>query len=237
MIAVAVLCFLAQLGLFVASVSKSSGSRSRRFYLVVIVVSAVLAFIMLIASIVYIVGVNPQAQMTGSYYYNPLLTMCSQIYSSNNYLNQYLYHYCTVDPQEVRVHARPPLPRAKPAAQTPCAPSNVMPSKGSAGGRASATTRPALGMGVQRRVPGQPGFSPPSLIFWVVPVTILWLWRTGGGCWCRIPALLFAGVSWGSGRNWGEPAARAGKFRGGDGLSSQHRPGFWYFGLPGRKSI
>lgn len=110
MIAVAVLCFLAQLGLFVASVSKSSGSRSRRFYLVVIVVSAVLAFIMLIASIVYIVGVNPQAQMTGSYYYNPLLTMCSQIYSSNNYLNQYLYHYCTVDPQEVRVHARPPCP-------------------------------------------------------------------------------------------------------------------------------
>uniref|UniRef100_A0A8C0HNX9 MARVEL domain-containing protein n=1 Tax=Buteo japonicus TaxID=224669 RepID=A0A8C0HNX9_9AVES len=100
MIAVAVLCFLAQLGLFVASVSKSSGSRSRRFYLVVIVVSAVLAFIMLIASIVYIVGVNPQAQMTGSYYYNPLLTMCSQIYGSNNYLNQYLYHYCTVDPQE-----------------------------------------------------------------------------------------------------------------------------------------
>ncbi|NXL09087.1 OCLN protein, partial [Mesembrinibis cayennensis] len=98
MIAMAVLCFLAQLGLFVASVSKSSSSRSRRFYLVVIVVSAVLAFVMLIASIVYIIGVNPQAQMTGSYYYNPLLTMCSQMYSSNAYLN--LYHYCTVDPQE-----------------------------------------------------------------------------------------------------------------------------------------
>ncbi|NXF70885.1 OCLN protein, partial [Sclerurus mexicanus] len=96
----AVLCFLAQLGLFVASVSKSSGSRSRRFYLVVIVVCAVLAFVMLIASIVYVVGVNPQAQMTGSYYYNPLLTMCNQIYSGSTYLNQYLYHYCTVDPQE-----------------------------------------------------------------------------------------------------------------------------------------
>ncbi|NXQ79178.1 OCLN protein, partial [Nyctibius grandis] len=100
MIAMAVLCFLAQLGLFVASVSKSSGSRSRRFYLVVIVVCAVLAFVMLIASIVYIVGVNPQAQMTGSYYYNPLLTMCSQMYGST-YMNQYIYHYCTVDPQEV----------------------------------------------------------------------------------------------------------------------------------------
>ncbi|NWI25076.1 OCLN protein, partial [Sula dactylatra] len=100
MIAMAVLCFLAQLGLFVASISKSSSSRSRRFYLVVIVICAVLAFVMLIASIVYIMGVNPQAQMTGSYYYNPLLTMCSQIYSSGTYLNQYLYHYCTVDPQE-----------------------------------------------------------------------------------------------------------------------------------------
>ncbi|NXJ96449.1 OCLN protein, partial [Corythaixoides concolor] len=100
MIAMAVLCFLAQLGLFVASVSKSSGSRSRRFYLVVIVVCAVLAFVMLIASIVYVVAVNPQAQMTGSYYYSPLLTMCSQMYSTSTYLNQYLYHYCTVDPQE-----------------------------------------------------------------------------------------------------------------------------------------
>ncbi|XP_075300198.1 occludin [Opisthocomus hoazin] len=100
MMAMAVLCFLAQLGLFIASVTKSSGSRSRRFYLVVIVVCAVLAFVMLIASIIYVVGVNPQAQMTSSYYYNPLLTMCSQIYSGSTYLNQYLYHYCTVDPQE-----------------------------------------------------------------------------------------------------------------------------------------
>ncbi|NXP23912.1 OCLN protein, partial [Scytalopus superciliaris] len=100
MMAMAVLCFLAQLGLFVASVSKSGGSRSRRFYLVVIVVCAVLAFAMLVASIVYVVGVNPQAQMTGSYYYNPLLTMCSQVYGGSTYLNQYLYHYCTVDPQE-----------------------------------------------------------------------------------------------------------------------------------------
>lgn len=100
MIGMAVLCFLAQLGLLVASISKSSSSRSRRFYLVVIVVCAVLAFVMLIASIVYVVGVNPQAQMTGSYYYSPLLAMCSQVYSSSTYLNQYIYHYCTVDPQE-----------------------------------------------------------------------------------------------------------------------------------------
>ncbi|XP_059725898.1 occludin isoform X2 [Haemorhous mexicanus] len=103
MIAMAVLCFLAQLGLLVASLSKSSGSRSRRFYLVVIVVSALLALVMLVASIVYVVGVNPQAQMSGGgYYYSPLLAMCSQVYAGGAVLNQYLYHYCTVDPQEVK---------------------------------------------------------------------------------------------------------------------------------------
>lgn len=102
MIATAVLCFLAQLGLLVASLSKSSGSRSRRFYLVVIVASAVLALLVLVATIVYVVGVNPQAQMSGGgYYYSPLLAMCSQVYSGGTVLNQYLYHYCTVDPQEV----------------------------------------------------------------------------------------------------------------------------------------
>ncbi|XP_014738348.1 PREDICTED: occludin [Sturnus vulgaris] len=101
MIAMAVLCFLAQLGLLVASLSKASGSRSRRFYLVVLVASAVLALVMLVASIVYVVGVNPQAQMSGGgYYYSPLLAMCSQVYAGGTVLNQYLYHYCTVDPQE-----------------------------------------------------------------------------------------------------------------------------------------
>ncbi|NWR05261.1 OCLN protein, partial [Paradoxornis webbianus] len=101
MIAAAVLCFLAQLGLLVASLSKASGSRSRRFYLVVIVASAALALLELVASIVYVVGVNPQAQMSGGgYYYSPLLAMCSQVYAGGTVLNQYLYHYCTVDPQE-----------------------------------------------------------------------------------------------------------------------------------------
>ncbi|KAM4883981.1 occludin [Sylvia borin] len=100
MIAAAVLCFLAQLGLLVASLSKASGSRSRRFYLVVMVVSGVLALLLLVASIVYVVGVNPQAQMSGGYYYSPLLAVCNQVYSGGAVLNQYLYHYCTVDPQE-----------------------------------------------------------------------------------------------------------------------------------------
>ncbi|XP_074834069.1 occludin-like [Carettochelys insculpta] len=101
MIAMSVLCFIALLGLLVASMTKSHSARSRRFYLAVIVVCAILAFVMLIASIVYIMGVNPRAQMTGSYYYSPMLTMCNQMYTSGGaYLNQYLYHYCTVDPQE-----------------------------------------------------------------------------------------------------------------------------------------
>ncbi|KAJ6652816.1 hypothetical protein lerEdw1_010596 [Lerista edwardsae] len=100
MIAMSVLCFIALLVLVIVSLTKSSGSRSRRFYLVVIIVCALLAFVMLIASIVYIMGVNPRAQMSSSYYYNPMLTMCNQIYSTGTYINQYLYHYCIVDPQE-----------------------------------------------------------------------------------------------------------------------------------------
>ncbi|NXV07582.1 OCLN protein, partial [Cettia cetti] len=100
MIAAAVLCFLAQLGLLVASLGRAAASRSRRFYLLVLVASAALALLQLVATIVYVVGVNPQAQMSGGYYYSPLLAMCSQVYGGGTVLNQYLYHYCTVDPQE-----------------------------------------------------------------------------------------------------------------------------------------
>ncbi|NXB70296.1 OCLN protein, partial [Donacobius atricapilla] len=100
MMAAAVLCFLAQLGLLVAGLSKAAGARSRRFYLLVIVASAALALLVLVATIVYVVGVSPQAQMGGGYYYSPLLAMCSQVYAGGAVLNQYLYHYCSVDPQE-----------------------------------------------------------------------------------------------------------------------------------------
>ncbi|XP_058019656.1 occludin-like isoform X2 [Ahaetulla prasina] len=103
MIAMSVLCFIALLALAITSLTKSGGSRSRRFYLVTLVVCALMAFIMLIASIVYIMGVNPQAQMGGSYYSaNPMLAMCNQVYAGGAYYNQYLYHYCMVDPQEVK---------------------------------------------------------------------------------------------------------------------------------------
>lgn len=64
-----------------------------------------------IISIVYIVGVNPMAQSSSNIIYNPMLLMCQNLYQSGyNQLggvggfalyNQYIYHYCVVDPQEV----------------------------------------------------------------------------------------------------------------------------------------
>ncbi|XP_038596602.1 occludin-like isoform X3 [Tachyglossus aculeatus] len=108
MISMAVLCFLISLGLFVAGLSKSRSTRSRHFYLLVLVASAILAFFVLIASIVYILGVNPRASMaagSGSFYYNQIVMLCSQVYSSpigGGIMNRYLYHYCMVDPQETR---------------------------------------------------------------------------------------------------------------------------------------
>ncbi|XP_056678257.1 occludin [Monodelphis domestica] len=107
MIAMAVLCFLVTLGLVIAGLAKTSGARSRRFYLLVTVLSGLLAFIMFIASIVYVVGVNPRAALgagSGSLYYSQMLMLCNQMMSpvaaGGGIVNQYLYHYCMVDPQE-----------------------------------------------------------------------------------------------------------------------------------------
>ncbi|XP_063770473.1 occludin-like [Pseudophryne corroboree] len=104
MMAMCVLTFVAVLGLFIASVSKASGSRSRKFFLGILVGSAILATMDLIATIVYVVGVNPRSQMGGSMYYSQISMLCNQIYSpvssGAGYMNQYLYHYCMVDPQE-----------------------------------------------------------------------------------------------------------------------------------------
>ncbi|XP_036377334.1 occludin [Megalops cyprinoides] len=107
MIAMAAINFLASLGFFVASFSKTSSLRSRRFYLVVLVVSVIMAFLQGIINIVYIIGVNPMAQSSQSMYYNPMLMMCQNLYNSGGMgmgglpmYNQYLYHYCYVDPQE-----------------------------------------------------------------------------------------------------------------------------------------
>lgn len=64
-----------------------------------------------IITIVYIVGVNPMAQSTSNMLYNPMLMLCQNMYQTSYsqmggvggfpMYNQYLYHYCFVDPQEV----------------------------------------------------------------------------------------------------------------------------------------
>ncbi|KPP79212.1 occludin-like [Scleropages formosus] len=110
MIAMAAINFLASLGFFVASFSKTGSMRSRKFYLAVLIVSAIMAFLQGIINIVYIIGVNPMAQSSQSMFYNPMLMMCHNMYGSGYgggmgagafpMYNQYLYHYCYVDPQE-----------------------------------------------------------------------------------------------------------------------------------------
>ncbi|XP_048833277.1 occludin [Brienomyrus brachyistius] len=110
MIAIAAINFLISLGIFVASFSKTSSLRSRKFYLVVLIVSVIMAFLQGVINIVYIVGINPMAQSSHSMMYNSMLMMCQSMYGSGYgggmtgaglpMYNQYLYHYCFVDPQE-----------------------------------------------------------------------------------------------------------------------------------------
>ncbi|XP_062816755.1 occludin-like isoform X2 [Anolis carolinensis] len=111
MVAVSALCFLALVGLAGAGFTRSPSVRSRRFFLATLALCAVLAAAVAVASVVYVVGVNPRSQMYGSggYYYggggaNPMLALCNQAYAAGTsgagYINQYLYHYCVVDPQE-----------------------------------------------------------------------------------------------------------------------------------------
>ncbi|XP_062855584.1 occludin [Trichomycterus rosablanca] len=108
MIAMAAINFVVALGFFVASFSKSGAVRSRKFFLAALVCAAVLAALQGIINIVYIVGVNPMAQSSSSAFYNPMLMMCQSLYGNGvsgmgagfPVYNQYLYHYCYVDPQE-----------------------------------------------------------------------------------------------------------------------------------------
>lgn len=109
MIAMAAINFIVALAIFVATFSKTQSIRSRKFYLVVLALSVVLAVLQGIISIVYIVGVNPMAQSSANSFYNPMLMMCQSLYGNSvtgmgggfPLYNQYLYHYCFVDPQEV----------------------------------------------------------------------------------------------------------------------------------------
>lgn len=104
-IAIAGITFIAVLIIFVLVVSRQSSARSSKFYLATIIICAILAFLMIIATIVYLVAVNPTAQSTGSVYYSQIRQLCAQYQSQTQaqgiFLNQYLYHYCVVEPQEV----------------------------------------------------------------------------------------------------------------------------------------
>uniref|UniRef100_A0A8D0G599 Occludin n=1 Tax=Sphenodon punctatus TaxID=8508 RepID=A0A8D0G599_SPHPU len=102
-LAMSAFCFIAGMVIFVTGVTRSSISRTRRYYLIVIIVSAILVFLVFIATIVYILAVNPTAQASGSSFYNQIYMLCSQFYTPTNnavFVNQYLYHYCVVEPQE-----------------------------------------------------------------------------------------------------------------------------------------
>lgn len=104
MIAMAAITFIVALAVFIIIVSHQSLSESRRFYLAVIIICAILALLMLIATIVYLVAVNPMAQSSGSMYGNQIASLCAQYQqpqASVGFVNQYLYHYCVVEPQEV----------------------------------------------------------------------------------------------------------------------------------------
>ncbi|KAM8960818.1 occludin [Pelodytes ibericus] len=103
LLAMAAICFITGLVIFVMMVMRTHSHTTRRFYLILIAVSAVIGGLVFIASIVYTIGVNPVAQASGSAFYTQIVSLCNQFYSpvtSGVFVNQYLYHYCVVDPQE-----------------------------------------------------------------------------------------------------------------------------------------
>ncbi|KAF4074678.1 hypothetical protein AMELA_G00242020 [Ameiurus melas] len=106
MIAIAAIAFITVLVIFILVVSRQKSAKSARFYLVSIIICAILALLMFIASVVYLVAVNPMAQSSGSMMYSMIWQLCSQFQNQNQaqasalLINQYMYHYCVVDPQE-----------------------------------------------------------------------------------------------------------------------------------------
>uniref|UniRef100_A0A3B5KWQ3 Uncharacterized protein n=1 Tax=Xiphophorus couchianus TaxID=32473 RepID=A0A3B5KWQ3_9TELE len=103
-IAIAAITFIATLIIFILVISRQNAARSSKFYLAPIIVCAILAFLMLISTIVYLVSVNPTAQSSGSMLYNQMIQLCAQYQTQTQaqgiFINQYLYHYCVVEPQE-----------------------------------------------------------------------------------------------------------------------------------------
>lgn len=105
-IAMAGIIFIACLVVFIIIVSHQSLSDSRKFYLAVAISSGILAGLMLIAAIVYLVAVNPMGQSNGSMYTMQIQGLCAQYQQPQSMgimTNQYLYHYCVFEPQEVNM--------------------------------------------------------------------------------------------------------------------------------------
>lgn len=109
-ISIAAIIFIAVLIIFIMAVSRQKASQSPKFYLASIIICGILAALMLIATIVYLVAINPMAQTSGSMMYNQILQLCSQYQNQDQasgiFLNQYMYHYCVVEPEEVRMCSR-----------------------------------------------------------------------------------------------------------------------------------
>lgn len=114
MISVAAINFIVALMFLVASFSKTRTVRCRRFYLTLLVVDVSLAVLQCIINIIFVIGVNPMAQSSQTMLYNPILRMCQTPQSPSlsgsagagfpgayPMFNQYLHHYCYMDPEEV----------------------------------------------------------------------------------------------------------------------------------------
>ncbi|XP_008421509.1 occludin [Poecilia reticulata] len=102
MIAMAAFVFIFSLVVFIVIVSHQNLSQSRKFYLAVLIICPILALLMLIATIVYLVAINPSSQ-TSTAYGSQIAALCApyqQQQISGMFQNQYLYHYCVVEPQE-----------------------------------------------------------------------------------------------------------------------------------------
>uniref|UniRef100_A0A3Q0T3L1 Zgc:154006 n=1 Tax=Amphilophus citrinellus TaxID=61819 RepID=A0A3Q0T3L1_AMPCI len=94
MISMAAINFLVSLGFLVASFSRSRRIRGCRFYLTVFICDIILGII----DIIFVIGVNPMSQSSQSVLYNPILG--AGFPGGFPMYNQYLHHYCYMDPEE-----------------------------------------------------------------------------------------------------------------------------------------
>ncbi|XP_054916581.1 occludin [Poeciliopsis prolifica] len=102
MITMAAFSFIFSLIVFIIIVSHQSLSQSRKFYLAVLIICPILALLMLVATIVYLVAINPSSQAS-TVYGSQIAALCApyqQQQMTGLLQNQYLYHYCVVEPQE-----------------------------------------------------------------------------------------------------------------------------------------